>query len=117
MGAPSKLVLRCQTRESGFKGQLRGLGPHDNPCLPTLSRRCLENGRILLANSTEHNLREKICSYHGAKLDENRTSTPTNSTIMQSIGAVCRLVVISPAVSSSLLYPAGRREKWRICWA
>src|SRR3954447_6143280 len=60
---------------------------------------------ILLANSTEHNLCEKICSYHGAKLDENRTSTPTNSTIMQSIGAVCRLVVISPAVSD-----------FRYCW-
>src|SRR3954464_8866730 len=55
--------------------------------------------RILLANSSEQNLCEKICSYRGAKLDENRTSTPTNSTIMQSIGAVCRLVVISPAVS------------------
>src|SRR4051812_9384776 len=57
------------------------------------------NGKILLANSSEQNLCEKICSYRGAKLDENRTSTPTNSTIMQSIGAVCRLVVISPAVS------------------
>src|SRR3954468_16960587 len=60
------------------------------------------NGRILLANSSEQNLCEKICSYRGAKLDENRTSTPTNSTIMQSIGAVCRLVVISPAVSGKV---------------
>src|SRR3954451_14632318 len=41
----------CHTRENGFKGQLRGLGPHDEPCLPTLSRRCLENGPILLAKS------------------------------------------------------------------
>src|SRR4051794_27791528 len=60
----------------------------------------MKKGPILLANSSEQNLCEKICSYRGAKLDENRTSTPTNSTIMQSIGAVCRLVVISPAVSS-----------------
>src|SRR4051794_39896687 len=59
----------------------------------------MKKGPILLANSSEQNLCEKICSYRGAKLDENRTSTPTNSTIMQSIGAVCRLVVISPAVS------------------
>src|SRR3954466_10148961 len=63
------------------------------------SRGALKNQEILLANSSEQNLCEKICSYRGAKLDENRTSTPTNSTIMQSIGAVCRLVVISPAVS------------------
>src|SRR3954466_6101330 len=63
------------------------------------SRGALKNQEILLANSSEQNLCEKICSYRGAKLDENRTSTPTNSTVMQSIGAVCRLVVISPAVS------------------
>src|SRR3954469_21523431 len=44
-------------------------------------------------------LRE-ICSHHGAKLDENRTSTLANSTIMQSVGSVCRLVVISPTVST-----------------
>src|SRR4051794_629598 len=62
----------------------------------------MKKGPILLANSSEQNLCEKICSYRGAKLDENRTSTPTNSTIMQSIGAVCRLVVISPAVSLRL---------------
>src|SRR3954463_15362190 len=62
----------------------------------------MKKGPILLANSSEQNLCEKICSYRGAKLDENRTSTPTNSTIMQSIGAVCRLVVISPAVSDFL---------------
>src|SRR5689334_15935256 len=39
---------------------------------------------ILLAKSPEHNLRGKICSRHGAKLDENRTSILTNSTIMHS---------------------------------
>src|SRR3954466_5709911 len=72
------------------------------------SRGALKNQEILLANSTEQNLCEKICSYRGAKLDENRTSTPTNSTIMQSIGAVCRLVVISPAVSDFLC----DRRRW-----
>src|SRR3954447_18825383 len=66
------------------------------------SRGALKNQEILLANSSEQNLCEKICSYRGAKLDENRTSTPTSSTIMQSIGAVCRLIVISPAVSEIL---------------
>src|SRR3954468_14280447 len=66
------------------------------------SRGALKNQEILLANSSEQNLCEKICSYRGAKLDENRTSTPPSSPIMQSIGAVCRLVVISPAVSVSI---------------
>src|SRR3954453_596056 len=59
--------------------------------------------RILLAKSPEQNLCGKICSHHGAKLDENRTSTLINSTIVQSIGSVCRLVVISPAVSGDFL--------------
>src|SRR3954451_2677051 len=56
-------------------------------------------GRILLAKSPEHNLCGKIYSHHGAKLDENRTYTLTNSTIMHSVGSVCRLVVTSPTVS------------------
>src|SRR3954454_10554196 len=64
------------------------------------SVQCLTNGRILLAKSPEQNLCGKICSHHGAKLDENRTSTLTNSTIMHSIGSGCRFVVISPTVSS-----------------
>src|SRR3954452_23936061 len=55
--------------------------------------------RILLAKSPEQNLCGKIRSHHGAKLDKNRTSTLNNSTIMQSAGCVCRLVVISPTVS------------------
>src|SRR4051794_31643540 len=57
---------------------------------------------ILLANSSEQNLCGKICSRHGAKLDKDRTFALTNSTIMQSIGCVCRLIVISPAVSEFL---------------
>src|SRR4051794_5428289 len=57
--------------------------------------------RIPLAKSPEHNPCGKGCSDHRAKLDENRTSTLTNSTTMQSIGCVCRLVVISPTVSDS----------------
>src|SRR3954449_9156383 len=108
MGAPSKPVRMCHTRENGFKGQLRGLGPHDEPCLPTLSRRCLENGRILLAKSPEHNLCGKTWSHYGAKLDENRTYTLTNSTIMYSIGSVYHLAVISPTVSGRFRGIAGR---------
>src|SRR5689334_23395992 len=57
------------------------------------------NWWILLAKSPEHNLCGKICSRHGAKLDENRTYTLMNSTIIQNIGRVCRLAVISPTVS------------------
>src|SRR3954464_4647227 len=60
-------------------------------------------GGILLAKSPEQNHCGKICSHHGAKLDENRTSTLTNSTIIQSIGHVCRLIVISPTVSDFLV--------------
>src|SRR3954454_14664517 len=48
------------------------------------SVQCLTNGRILLAKSPEQNLCGRICSHHGAKLDENRTSTLTKSTIIQS---------------------------------
>src|SRR3954463_5209947 len=58
--------------------------------------------RILLAKSPEHNLCGKIWSHYGAKLDENRTYTLTNSTIMYSIGLVCHLAVISPTVSLRL---------------
>src|SRR3954468_16291342 len=59
----------------------------------------LGNVRILLAKSPEQNLCGKIYSHHGAKLDENRTSTLTCSTTMHSIVRLCRLVVISPTVS------------------
>src|SRR5689334_20690685 len=59
----------------------------------------LKMKEILLAKSPGQNPCGKICSQHGAKLDENGTSTLTNSTIIQSIGSVCRLVVISPTVS------------------
>src|SRR3954452_19442786 len=52
---------------------------------------------ILLANSPEQNSRGKICSHRSAKLDENRTSALTSSTIMQSMACDCRLAVISPA--------------------
>src|SRR4051794_1658934 len=59
----------------------------------------IENLPILLANSPEQNFHGKICSHRNAKLDENRTSALTSSTIMQSMDRDCRLVVISPAVS------------------
>src|SRR3954452_1256283 len=76
---------------------VRRLHPSSLPC-------CLENHRILLANSSEQNPCGKICSHHGAKLNKNRTSALTNSTIMQSIVCVCRLVVISPTVSVRFRY-------------
>src|SRR3954452_4297601 len=57
---------------------------------------------ILLANSPEQNSRGKICSHRSAKLDENRTSALTSSTIMQSMGCVCSIAVITPAVSERL---------------
>ena len=41
---------------------------------------------ILSANSPGQNPCGKICSHHGTKLDENRTSTLTNSTIMHNFG-------------------------------
>src|SRR5690242_21676416 len=62
---------------------------------------------ILLAKSPGQNPCGKICSQHGAKLDENGTSTLTNSTIIQNIGSVCRLVVISPTVSKDFSARAG----------
>src|SRR3954454_18410365 len=68
----------------------------------------------LLAKSPEQNPCGKICSQHGAKLDENRTSTLTNSTTVQSIGSVCRLVVISPTVSSGFTYPPDRPQGWSV---
>src|SRR3954454_18629699 len=61
-----------------------------------LGRNRLEKVEIPLAKSPEQNQCEKIYSHHGAKLDENRTSTLTNSTIMHSVESICRLVVISP---------------------
>src|SRR3954452_17225481 len=57
---------------------------------------CTKNGGIPLAKSPERNRCGKICSHHGAKLDENRTSTLKNSTTMLSVGSLCRLAVISP---------------------
>src|SRR4051794_41887232 len=80
-----------------------------------------ENRWILLANSPEQNSRGKICSHRGAKLDENRTSALTSSTIMQSMACDCRLAVISPAVSLHFREtvidaghdPAVRQVKWR----
>src|SRR3954454_2426382 len=71
--------------------------------------RYLKIGGILLAKSPEQNLCEKICSHHGAKLDENRTFDLTNSTIMHSVGSVCRLVVTSPTVS------LGFRQSNEVC--
>src|SRR5689334_20222809 len=68
------------------------------------------NYQILLANSPEQNYCGKIYSHHGDKLDENRTSTLTNSSIIQSIGYVCRLIVISPTVSYHLRETA---SDWR----
>src|SRR3954467_14737629 len=62
----------------------------------------------LLANSSEQNLCGKIWSHYGAKLDENRTSALTNSTIMYSIGSVCHLAVISPTVSTFAVPPRRR---------
>src|SRR4051794_33572000 len=50
----------------------------------------------LLAKSPKHNLCGKIWSHYDAKLDENRTYTLTNSTIMYNIKSVCHLAVISP---------------------
>ena len=86
---------------------LRKCGPKGGPkFLPTMVR--ARARRILLAKSPEQNLCGKICSHHGAKLDENRTSTLTNSTIMQSIGCICRLVVISPTVSTCFPSGSGR---------
>src|SRR3954447_4054022 len=70
-------------------------GPPDRP---VVSRIVSKTSGILLAKSPEQNLCGKTCSHYGAKLDENGTSTLTNSTIIQSIGSVCRLVVISPTV-------------------
>jgi hypothetical protein len=58
---------------------------------------------ILLTNSPDQNPCGKSCSQHSAKIDENRTSALTNTTIIQSIGCACRLVVISPTVSELLL--------------
>src|SRR3954462_126933 len=63
---------------------------------------------ILLANSPEQNSRGKICSHRGAKLDENRTSALTSSTIMQSMACDCLLAVVSPAVSEILFRQKAR---------
>src|SRR3954471_11497085 len=81
-GQCGSLDLRC-----------RGLSP------PTP---CRSPGALPLAKSPEHNLCGKLCSRHGAKLDENRTYTLMNSTIIHNIGCVCRLAVISPTVSAFL---------------
>src|SRR4051794_9412697 len=94
-----KLIGRYRWRERGFKGWLRETGQRVGPAFLFLPHRPLENGRILLANSPEQNCRGKICSHRGAKLDENRTSALTSSTIMQSMACDCRLAVISPVVS------------------
>jgi transposase InsO family protein len=70
---------------------------HDLPVAPNLLDRHFDADRpdtvwladiseILLAKSPERNRCGKICSHHGAKLDENRTSTLNNSTIMHSVG-------------------------------
>src|SRR4051812_35137060 len=100
---PMRESLLASRRQSGQKQDRDPALPNHNaiyrPLLSPYRDFASSIARILLANSSEQNLCEKICSYRGAKLDENRTSTPTNSIIMQSIGAVCRLVVISPAVS------------------
>src|SRR4051794_20318742 len=98
-----KLIGRYRWRERGFKGWLRETGQRVGPAFLFLPHRPLENGRILLANSPEQNCRGKICSHRGAKLDENRTSALTSSTIMQSMACDCRLAVISPAVSDPIL--------------
>src|SRR4029453_4869020 len=60
---------------------------------------CRSPGALLLANSPDQNLCGTNCSQHSAKMDENRTSAPKNTTKMKSIGYACRFVVISPAVS------------------
>src|SRR3954452_6118623 len=65
---------------------------------------CRSPGALLLAKSPEQNLCGEVCPHHGAKLDENRTSPLTNSTIMQIIGLVCRLAVTSPTVSQLPAY-------------
>src|SRR5690349_11588768 len=49
-------------------------------------------------------------------MDENRTYTLMNSTIIQNIGCVCRLAVISPTVSTwiPLAKSPGRAEAGRL---
>jgi hypothetical protein len=91
-----KSVALILSRGKGFGPRLRGAGGPANPRPPRPPVSSPNDGRILLAKSPEQNPCGKICSQHGAKLDENRTSTLTNSTTIQSIGSVCRLVVISP---------------------
>src|SRR3954447_17312950 len=67
---------------------------------------------IPLAKSPEQNPCGKIYSHHSAKLDKTRTSTLTNSTTMHSVGSVCRLVVISPTVSTWIPLAKSAEPGW-----
>src|SRR4051794_5311810 len=73
--------------------------PAENSSLKVAERQSLQNQRILLANSPEQNPCGKICSHHGTRLDKNRISVLSCSTIIHNKTRSCRLVVISPAVS------------------
>jgi hypothetical protein len=58
----------------------------------------LENERILLAKSTEHNPCGKICSPSGVILDKNRALVLLFSIIIYYMIRTYHLVVISPTV-------------------
>src|SRR3954454_766640 len=108
-GPPVRAVVsRIVSKTSGIL--LRKCGADRRPALSSHDG-ARPRAADLLAKSPEQNLCGKICSHHGAKLDENRTSTLINSTIVQSIGSVCRLVVISPAVSHAVF---GRRSPFNV---
>src|SRR4051812_18630484 len=74
----------------------------DGGVLHGVSIACKKGVPILLANSPEQNRCGKICSHHGTRLDKNRISALSYSTIMHNKTCSCRLVVISPTVSEFL---------------
>src|SRR3954466_8504813 len=91
--------MLCFAGQGGYEDAVRHTEPICSSCVTAVPHKRRDTvGEVAGAEPLREN---PLASRR--QTEQNRTSTLSNSTIIQSIGYVCRLIVISPTVSRRFL--------------